>query len=76
MTSQSEVPPPAPERATYTVDELAALLQCSTRHVHRLTDAREIPGVVRIGRLVRYSRRVIHDWLDLQVAAKRPGRGR
>lgn len=53
-----------PGYATYTVVELATLLQCSTRHIHRMVDAREIPGLVRIGRLVRFSRRVIHEWID------------
>jgi excisionase family DNA binding protein len=51
------------EPATYTVADLALLLNCSERHVWRQIDLRLIPGVIRCGRLVRLSRRVIDDWL-------------
>ena len=47
---------PALESATYDVVQAAALLQCSVRHVRRLIDDGKLPGVVRIGRLVRISR--------------------
>jgi excisionase family DNA binding protein len=51
------------ERATYTIADLARLMQCSERHVHRLQSARAIPGAIRIGRLVRFSRRLVDEWL-------------
>ena len=51
------------EAATYTVADLAALLQCSERHVHRLNDSRAIPGMIRVGRLVRFSKKLVDEWL-------------
>jgi excisionase family DNA binding protein len=51
------------EPATYTVPALARLLNCSERHVWRQLDMGRIPGVIRCGRLVRLSRRMIDDWL-------------
>lgn len=51
------------EQATYTADELARLLRCSERHVQRLTERGEIPGLIRVGRLVRYSRVAVDAWL-------------
>jgi excisionase family DNA binding protein len=48
---------------TYTVEQLAGLLQCSPRHVWRQLDLNKIPGVIRCGRLVRFSRSVIDRWL-------------
>lgn len=51
------------EPATYTVPDLARLLNCSERHVWRQIDLRKIPGVIRCGRLVRLSRHVIDAWL-------------
>jgi len=61
------VPPALPaaiEAATYTVEQLADLAQCSARHVWRLIDAGKIPGVLRIGRLVRISRKIADAWLS------------
>lgn len=61
--------PPALEAAgklecsTYTVPQIAKLLQCSERHVWRLADADAIPGKLRIGRLVRFVRSVIDGWI-------------
>lgn len=49
--------------ATYTVADLANLLQCSVRHIHRLKDQKKIPGQVRCGRIIRYSRKVIDHWI-------------
>jgi excisionase family DNA binding protein len=43
---------------------LAAMLDCSTRHVERLSDAGKMPPALKIGRLRRWSRRSIREWLD------------
>ncbi len=51
------------ESGTYDVPDLAALLKCSERHIRRMIDAREIPGMIRLGRLVRFHRGVIDEWL-------------
>ncbi|HKB05373.1 MAG TPA: helix-turn-helix domain-containing protein [Gemmataceae bacterium] len=68
----------APDRAelplpsnTYTVEQLAALLQCSERHVWRLSDQNKIPGKLRLGRLVRFARTQVDAWLaDLSKSSR------
>jgi len=72
----SETPPAAdPGRAarvsTYTVEQLAELLQCSARHIWRLSDQNKIPGKLRIGRLVRFSRPQVDSWLAGQAKPTR-----
>ena len=52
------------ESATYGVGELAVLLDCSVRHIHRLRDRKAIPDEIRVGRCVRFARRVIDGWLS------------
>jgi excisionase family DNA binding protein len=47
----------------YTTRDLAQLLQCSGRHVWRLIDMGTVPGVIRLGRLVRLHRPTIDRWL-------------
>jgi excisionase family DNA binding protein len=51
------------ETSTYTVEQLATLLQCSERHVWRLSDQNKIPGKLRLGRLVRFARTQVDAWL-------------
>jgi excisionase family DNA binding protein len=55
--------PTKTESSTYTVDQVAQLAQCSTRHVHRLKDAGQIPGMMRFGRLIRFSKQAVDAWL-------------
>ena len=62
------ISPPAKQAAkldaqTYTVDQLAAAAQCSPRHLWRQIDLGRVPGVLRIGRLVRISRTIADAWL-------------
>lgn len=45
------------------VRAVAALLNCSTRHVIRLADGRQMPQPVRLGNLVRWSRSAVLDWI-------------
>jgi excisionase family DNA binding protein len=47
----------------FTVEDLAELLQCSTRHVWRQLDAGKLLAAIRIGRLVRWPRKLIEDWI-------------
>ena len=51
------------EGGTYDVPDLAALMKCSERHVRRMIDAREIPGLIRFGRLVRFYKGIVEAWL-------------
>jgi excisionase family DNA binding protein len=45
------------------VDQVAQLLNCSARHVYRLTDAGRMPAPVRLGALVRWPRWSIEQWV-------------
>jgi len=45
------------------VKAVAELLDCSTRHVYRLSDAGRLPAPVKLGTLVRWPRAAIEDWI-------------
>jgi excisionase family DNA binding protein len=59
------------DAATYTVEQLAAALQCSPRHLWRLIDLGRVPGVLRVGRLVRIARAVADAWIAGQQGGDR-----
>ncbi|MBX7255711.1 MAG: helix-turn-helix domain-containing protein [Candidatus Hydrogenedentes bacterium] len=42
---------------------VAALLDCSPRHIYRMSDAGRMPAPIRIGALVRWQRAAIDAWL-------------
>jgi excisionase family DNA binding protein len=46
------------------VGEVAKLLKCSPRHVFRLRDEKKMPPPVRLGVLVRWSRRALLKWIS------------
>jgi excisionase family DNA binding protein len=58
--------PQSPANAAELLDvrAVAALLGCSTRHVKRLADAGKLPSPLKLGRLKRWPRRAIRQWLD------------
>jgi excisionase family DNA binding protein len=69
-----------PSTATLTVADppalldvlaVARLLDCSSRHVYRLSDAGRMPRPVRIGALARWPRQAIERW----IAAGCPAEG-
>ena len=67
--SQADADPPD---GTLTVPDLAALLKCSERHVRSLAAAGAVPGVMRVGRLLRFHRGVVRSWLaDLAKGGSR-----
>ena len=45
------------------VQDVAAMLQCSPRHVYRLCDAGRMPKPHRIGALCRWDRAAIVEWV-------------
>jgi predicted DNA-binding transcriptional regulator AlpA len=49
--------------AVYSAEDIAGLLQISERQVWRLRDAGLLPGCMRVGRLVRWRRVVIDEWI-------------
>ena len=47
-----------------TADEFAATLRISRAHFWRLESEGKLPAPVRLGRAVRWDRRVVEAWLD------------
>ena len=45
------------------VGTVAAMLDCSKRHIYRLSDAGKMPRPVKLGALVRWRRSEIGEWL-------------
>jgi excisionase family DNA binding protein len=62
---------PPQQAALLDVRAVAAMLECSTRHVYRLADAGRMPAPVRIGALVRWRRTDIDSWLNARCPATR-----
>jgi excisionase family DNA binding protein len=52
------------ESALLDVKDVSGLLRCSSRHVYRLADAGKMPRPVKLGALVRWSRRTIEQWIQ------------
>ncbi len=47
-----------------TIKEVASLLTCSSRSVHRLVDTGSMPPPIKLGRLIRWSRRTLLKWIE------------
>ena len=62
--------------AMLSVDDVGALLACSTRHVYRLADMGRMPRPVKLGALVRWSRAAILCWISQGCPNCRTGGGR
>jgi len=60
--------------ALLTIQEVAGLLNCSTRTVYRLNDAGRIPRPVRLGALLRWSRPEFEHWLAAGCPVVKGGR--
>ena len=45
------------------VQDLSAMLQCSTRHIYRLCDLGRMPRPYKIGALCRWDRAAIESWV-------------
>lgn len=58
-----EFSPAGTSTGTYDVDDIAALLKSSTRHVRRLADSGAMPRPLHIGRLVRWRKADVDQWL-------------
>lgn len=59
ITSEQPVSSPA----LLTVQDIAAMLNCSTRHIYRLVDSRRIPQPVKLGALLRWVKADIDGWI-------------
>jgi hypothetical protein len=54
---------PSVEAGSYTVSDIGIITKASTRHIWRQIDRGLIPGVFRLGRLVRVSKPIFDAWL-------------
>jgi excisionase family DNA binding protein len=54
---------PGVHAALISIDEVAGILDCSTRHVRRLVDSGRIPRPVKLGALLRWVRTEIDQWI-------------
>lgn len=63
MRRTATLPTDAPAAALLDVRAVAAMLNCSPRHVYRLSDANRMPRPIRLGALVRWRRDSICSWL-------------
>jgi len=57
-------------------ESMAQMLGCSARHVRRLVDAGRAPRPLRLGRLLRWPRAQIEEWIANGCPAVRKGVGR
>jgi excisionase family DNA binding protein len=73
MKAPRSIAPPDPA-ALLDVRAVAALLDCSERHVFRLSAAGKLPAAVWIGRLVRWRRTDLDAWLDAGCPPVRTGK--
>jgi excisionase family DNA binding protein len=52
------------EALMLTVEKVAAMLDCSTRHVYRLEENGKMPRALRLGSCVRWPRKTIERWIE------------
>jgi len=60
----STTQPPPTEAKLLDVRAVAAMLDCSTRHVYRLADAGKMPAPLKIGSLCRWSKSTVEKWIE------------
>jgi excisionase family DNA binding protein len=71
----SEVSAAGPPTGTYDVDDIATLLKASSCHVRRLADAGAMPRPLHVGRLVRWRKADVDQWLAAGCPSCRPAKG-
>ena len=64
--SASSVSSGSPDKRTYTVLEIAALLQIGKSKAYELCN-QDLFKIIRIGRMVRISKASFDEWYDRQV---------
>ena len=55
------------------VRTVAKLLDCSGRHVYRLSDSDRMPRPIKLGSLVRWRKNLIFQWIDDGCPSMRKG---
>jgi len=61
---------PEPDPAVYSRADMARLLDVSERQVDRLVADGTVPGVLRLGRLVKFRKAIVDHWLREQPGEK------
>lgn len=56
-----------------TVQDVATLLNCSSRTVYRLADSGRMPRPVKLGALVRWSKAAVEQWIAAGCPDHRKG---
>jgi len=51
------------DAAMLSVKQVAKILNCSTRHVYRMSNAARMPRLVKLGSLVRWPKKAIEVWV-------------
>ena len=57
------------------VGQVATILNCSSRHVYRMSDAGAMPRPRHLGTLVRWPRVEIEAWVKAGCPSCRPAKG-
>ena len=73
MFLRAEIPTQS-EPALLTADDVAGQLACSPRHVRRMSERGVMPAPVKVGRLVRWPRAAIAQWIASGCPVQRPPR--
>lgn len=65
--TRRDIPSRAAERESapevLTVLELAKLLRCGRNTIYRMVELGQVPGTIRLGRALRFSRSAVRSWL-------------
>jgi excisionase family DNA binding protein len=75
MTPVEPEPQPVMSAELLDVRTVARMLDCSKRHVYRLSDAGRMPRPLKLGQLVRWRRAELMNWLDAGCPPVRRVRG-
>ena len=54
---------PVVNAALISIQDVATLLDCSTRHIYRLVDTRRIPQPVKLGAMLRWVKADFERWI-------------
>ena len=57
-------PSSQPTSSVLTVDEAAALLRVNRKSLYQAIRENKVPGVVRLGRVIRLSRAALESWMQ------------
>lgn len=63
MTKHTQDKLDAIAKGTYTAEDLSKLLNCTIQHIRNMDCKGAIPGRIKFGRLVRWSKKLVDTWL-------------